>query len=233
MTIEQPIKGEAAQAAKRLSARPPADSPDTLGRAVARFFKGTSPRILMGLSAVMIGLRALHGPLHWTDFAVAGGIVAFWPVLEWLIHTQLLHFRPRKIGKWVIDPAFGREHREHHADPWNLDILFIPLRTYPIYFSILGGIYWATGGAPAVVTAAATYALFGLHYEWCHYLAHIRYRPRLRYYQRIVQKHRLHHFHNEKLWWGVSMTGGDWLLGTGPAPESAPRSPTTRMVYDL
>lgn len=216
----------------RIPARPPADSPDTLRAALKRFAKGRSPRILMGLSVMMLAARVFHGPLGWVDLVVAGAIIAFWPVMEWLIHTQLLHFKPRKIGKWTIDPAFGREHREHHADPWNLDILFIPFRTFPLYFAILGSLYWATGGAAAVVTAATIYALFGLHYEWCHYLAHIRYKPRLKYYQTIVQKHRWHHFHNESLWWGVSMTGGDWLLGTGPDPQSAPRSKTTRMVHE-
>ena len=54
--------------------------------------------------------------------------------------------------------------------------------------------------------------------------------PRRGYYQRLVKNHRRHHFKNERYWYGVTMLGGDRLLGTGPEPAAVPTSATARSL---
>ena len=61
-------------------------------------------------------------------------------------------------------------------------------------------------------------------------MAHVRWTPALSYYRRRQRMHRLHHFRNENLWWGVSTGIGDLVLGTAPDAADAPRSPT---VYNV
>jgi hypothetical protein len=53
---------------------------------------------------------------------------------------------------------------------------------------------------------------------------------RARCYQRLVKNHRRHHFKNERYWFGVTMLGGDRLLGTAPAAEAVATSPTARSL---
>jgi len=67
-----------------------------------------------------------------------------------------------------------------------------------------------------------------LTYEWTHPLIHSAYRPRHRYFRSIERAHRLHHFRNEHYWFGVTVNAADHLLGTFPAREDVPLSPTAR-----
>ena len=42
------------------------------------------------------------------------------PVIEWVIHVGILHWRPRRVGPVRVDSLLARKHREHHADPRDL-----------------------------------------------------------------------------------------------------------------
>jgi len=61
-----------------------------------------------------------------------------------------------------------------------------------------------------------------------HLLVHTRYRPRTALYRRLWRNHRLHHFKNERLWFGVTMLGGDRLLGTAADPAAVSARASTR-----
>ena len=76
------------------------------------------------------------------------------------------------------------------------------------------------------VTGLIGMTFFGLIYEWTHFLVHTSYRPRSRWFRRLWRNHRLHHFKNENYWFGVSMLGADYLLGTHPGKGDVETSST-------
>lgn len=205
----------------------PGDNPATAADAVATFLRQRSPQILVGAVAIAWSLRLVLGGWSYWDLLLPVLIVALWPLQEWLIHVFILHARPRG---WFWKAAIGlsaHEHHKHHADPWRLDLVFIPLGTYTTSLPLVVGFWWlVTPNAALWWTGVATYLSLALHYEWVHYLAHIRWCPPLRYYRRRVHLHRCHHFRNERLWWGVSMVGADRWLGTSADPQQVAMSPT-------
>jgi sterol desaturase/sphingolipid hydroxylase (fatty acid hydroxylase superfamily) len=80
------------------------------------------------------------------------------------------------------------------------------------------------------LTALVAHLSGALHYEAVHFGVHTRVTPKGRFYQRLWQNHRLHHFKNEKFWYGVTRLEGDRLLGTGPDPATVALSPTARTL---
>ena len=52
--------------------------------------------------------------------------VALFPVIEWVIHVFVLHWRPRRVGPVTVDTLLARKHRAHHADPRDIPLVFIP-----------------------------------------------------------------------------------------------------------
>ncbi|HVM98349.1 MAG TPA: hypothetical protein VMT89_18280, partial [Candidatus Acidoferrales bacterium] len=148
----------------------------TLADAGRVFIRFTSPRVLAITAAVAWMLKSVEGDWSRTDALVAGTILLLWPVQEWLLHVFVLHFRPFKLFGRTIDLLNAREHRKHHRDPWNLSLVFIP--TFVFFYSI--PVLWMVAHLAAPRSAVASIALavyftLSLHYEWAHYLAHIRY----------------------------------------------------------
>jgi hypothetical protein len=209
---------------------PPAALPDRLGRVFRLFAAQGSPRILVAALAVAVGARLALGAWSAWDLVVVAAIGALWPLQEWGIHVFILHAEPGR-GIARLDPRTPRLHRAHHLDPWQPDLIFIPRHTFLFTLPLLVGIYglllptWALA-----LTGIATHLALALHYEWVHLLVHTRYRPRTALYRRLWRNHRLHHFKNEKLWFGVTMLGGDRLLRTGPDPGAVATSPTCRTL---
>jgi len=207
--------------------------PTSLGAAARVFAAHWSPRLLAALALGLAAARLALGGFGWADAAAAALLLALWPLQEWAIHVFVLHFRPRSWRGHRIDFAVPRLHRAHHRDPWRLELVFIPLRVYLVVPLLLaGGLALARPVAPAAVTAAAGYFALALHYEWVHFLIHTRVRPRTRWYRRLWRNHRLHHFRSERHWFGVTMLGGDRLLGTAPDADRVPPSPTARALWE-
>jgi hypothetical protein len=205
----------------------PRDVPRTAGAAVRVFLSHSSPRALLLMLAAALAARiALGGWSAW-DALIVAAVLAWWPLNEWLIHVFMLHYRPRMLFGRRIDFHLPRTHRQHHADPWHLPRVFIPRHIFPLTLPIFLLIVLLSPDRGLALSFVAMYLLLGLHYEWCHYLAHIGWCPPLSYYQRRVREHRLHHFRNENYWWGVSMGLADRLLGTAPDPAQVDRSGTT------
>ena len=208
-----------------------ADTPDTFASAFAFFIRHASPRILVtALSAAMVA-RIAAGVFSLWDLVPPLVVLAYWPLNEWLIHVFILHAKPRRIGRWTLDPAVPRKHRAHHRDPWNLQILFIPLQSFVYSLPLLVALCFLLAPTrPLALTVLVAYLALALHYEWVHFIAHTRYAPRSARYQRLVRNHRLHHFKNEHYWFGVSMLGADRPLHTSPDPETTERSETARTL---
>ena len=207
------------------------ESPATLVDAFRRFFDFLSPRVVATACAIVVPARLALGDWTVWDAAIVFGLVAFWPLQEWLIHVFILHYRPITVLGRTIDFAVPRSHRRHHRDPWNIDILFIPSHVF-LYAIPLQLVLWI-GLAPTLplaFTGLATFFVLTLHYEWVHYLVHTRYRPKSWLYDRLWRNHRLHHCKNEHYWFGVTMLSGDRLMRTAPSVGDVPTSRTCRTL---
>jgi 4-hydroxysphinganine ceramide fatty acyl 2-hydroxylase len=133
-------------------------------------------------------------------FGALGGVGCF-ALLEYLGHRVLYH-------RW-----FPRAHARHHADPGNLDHVFLPVG--------------AVAGAVAAIAAVAAVlprveappfadgALVALlWYEWMHFLAHVPDVPKTAFGVALKRYHLLHHHLDEHLWFGITNPLGDMLFGT-------------------
>jgi len=190
------------------------------------------------IAAVLVGAltaRIVIGDWQWTDALVPVAMVAVFPFFEWVVHVVILHWRPRAVGVMRVDPLLARKHREHHADPRRVDLIFIPWRAQ----------LWVQPGSIAIallafprpalgLTFLSFLAVLGLAYEWTHYLVHTDYKPRSAAYRAVWRNHRLHHFKNERYWFTVTSAGtADRVLGTYPDPATVPTSPTAKNLHAL
>lgn len=216
-----------------------ADNPESPRAIALHFWSLPSGRLLVLLAAGAVVLRGVAGDFGWTDAAIVVGILAAWPFVEWVIHVAWLHLKPValprwRIGRWSLperfDPYVARKHRAHHRDPWKLDHVMIPLHTYLYSIPLNLTLWLSVFDAPQALSALTTITLLGLHYEVVHLMAHCRYKPRSRYYQRLWRNHRLHHCKSEKHWLGVTLLLGDRVLGTGGHPSEVPTSATCRTL---
>jgi hypothetical protein len=207
------------------------DSPRTLPEALSVFLRHGSPRIVIAALLVAIAARLAVGGWSLWDLLPITGILACWPIQEWLIHVYILHYRPVTVFGRRLDFRVPRKHREHHRAPWEIDILFIPMHSFLYALPLLVLLWFAlTPSTPLALTGIVAHLALTLHYEWVHYLVHTRYQPTSAHYQRLWRNHRLHHFKNEHYWMGVTMTSGDRLFGTDPAVKDVQTSPTCRTL---
>jgi hypothetical protein len=223
----------AASESARTAAPGLASSPRTLREALPVFLRHGSPRILIA-SLLAFGALRLHLG-HWTpwDLMPVAAVFAYWPIQEWLIHVFILHFKPVHVLGRTIDPRVPRKHREHHRNPWNYEILFIPMHSFLYSLPINVLVWYLVTPTPALAaTGVVTVVVLSLHYEWVHFLVHTRVTPRSRFYQRLWRNHRLHHFKNERYWFGVTRLEADAWLGTAPDPDAVPVSETARTIVE-
>jgi uncharacterized membrane protein len=201
-----------------------------LGAARA-FFGFVSPRLLAPVTVAAVAVRVALGGWSWVDAVIPLAVLAFEPFTEWLIHVFILHFRPKTVGGHAIDPLVSRKHRAHHRDPRDAVLVFVPT---PVLIGALIGVVVLYSLAfrsarPAATAIAASLIMLSV-YEWTHFLIHSSYRPRHGPYRAIWRAHRLHHFRNERYWFGVTMHLGDRVLRTYPAKEAVPPSATARTL---
>ncbi len=201
----------------------------SVGAAWRAFVSHRPPRILVAFTGALLGLRLRMGAPSVWDLAMVAALVAMHPFVEWIIHVYVLHFRPRRLGRQTFDFRVARYHRNHHRDPWDMRWVFMPMPQAAIGLSVqmlIMGAFMPTW--PLRLTAWVVQATLGLLYEWVHFLTHTTYRPRTAWYRRVRHYHRLHHFKNERYWYGVSMHLGDLVLQTRPDRTSVPTSKTAR-----
>jgi sterol desaturase/sphingolipid hydroxylase (fatty acid hydroxylase superfamily) len=197
--------------------------------------QGSAPLLGLTLVAAVI-LRVLLGHFDWRDPIVLAGLMACTPAVEWLIHVYVLHARPLEMLGRRVDLLAAREHRAHHRSPSVLSGVLIPAYALPIFFAQIAltvwlvsfPIHWIFGGDRLAHAATALLGALAIlaAYEWSHFLIHTPYRPRGRYYRAIWRGHRLHHFKNERYWFGVTSTVADRLLGTAPDQAAVAKSGT-------
>lgn len=201
----------------------------SLTQALALFLRFPSPRILLVMVLLSLGLRLALGDPRPSELLIPALLLLVHPFTEWTIHVVLLHLRPRRVLGFTLDPVASREHRKHHRDPSDLPLVFIPLPTLLASIPLVVLAAWLlTPDLPRAATALLSTSLIGLGYEWIHYVCHAPYTPKSAFLRSRVRHHRLHHYKNEAYWFGVTLHLGDRLLGTLPEAEAVPRSPTAR-----
>ena len=207
----------------------------SLRDAFAEFIRHPSPWIMTAFLAIALVARVWLGGWGLADLLVPVVMVASFPLVEWLIHVFVLHWRPKRLGPVTIDPLVARKHREHHRDPRDIPLIFIPwqvLIAVVIAAVIVGMFVFAS--VERGLTFLVVLPAIGLVYEWTHYLIHSDYRPRHAFYRRLWSNHRFHHYRNEHYWFAVTTAGTvDRLLRTDPDPDTVEKSPTAKDLHAL
>jgi hypothetical protein len=212
----------------------PANRKDfTLADAGRQFRKHPSPWMIDATLVAALAARITVGDWQITDALVSASMLVIFPFVEWAIHVFILHWRPRRIGKLIVDPLLASKHRQHHADPRIPALVFIPAKALP--WILAGAVAIAVLAFPRVglgLTFLTVAMAIGLGYEWTHHLIHTDYKPKTSVYHAIWRNHRLHHFKNEHYWFTITTSGtADRVLGTCPDPATVPTSPTAKNLH--
>jgi sterol desaturase/sphingolipid hydroxylase (fatty acid hydroxylase superfamily) len=217
------------------------EGPVRLADCLRAFLRQPSPPYLLSAVAVALALRIAQADWSWRDAAIAVALLAATPFVEWTIHVYLLHSPPIRFRGRRLEMLTAREHRAHHEAPGVLNGVLLPVYGVLVFLAMIALVNWllsfpiglALGGPPlpyATTGVLVSYSILAA-YEWTHFLIHAPYKPRGRYYKAIWRNHRLHHFKNERYWFGVTSTIGDRVIGTLPDQRSVPRSATARSLH--
>jgi hypothetical protein len=205
----------------------------TLAQARRRFAGHASPWILAAFLATALIGRVAVGDFRLSDLILVPIMLAVFPFFEWVLHVCVLHWRPRRIAGITIDPMVARKHRWHHANPRDIDNLFIPWQAFVTLlpaFTAIGLLAMPRLGLGLTFIAVA--GALGLGYEWVHFLIHTDYVPKTVLYKAVWRNHRLHHYRNEHYWFTVTTTGtADRVLGTYRDPREVDPSPTAKALH--
>jgi hypothetical protein len=195
----------------------------TLPAAARRFLSHPRPPVLLATVGGLAALRAARGRPTWRDARAAGLCLLAQPFVEHAVHRWMLHSEPTTPLTRACYRYQGWGHAQHHADPTNLDTMFMTPTDV-----LGGGMVAATvalAGSPAAATTALCVGLGTLAYDWSHFLIHSAYQPRSGLFRQVKRNHRLHHFRNERYWLGVTSPVADILLRTSPDRDAVPVSP--------
>ncbi|MGY2007112.1 sterol desaturase family protein [Nocardia gipuzkoensis] len=205
----------------------------TLGQAFEEFRRHPSPWMIGTTLVGAVIARIAVGDWQPTDLLVPAVMLAMFPVFEWIVHVTVLHWRPRRLGPIALDSELARKHREHHVDPRDIPLIFIPAKTLSVLVVVLLALaLFAFPRLGLGLTFLITITLLGLGYEWTHYLVHTDYKPKGSLYRAVWRNHRHHHYKNEHYWFTVTSSGtADRLFGTYPDPATTETSPTARNLH--
>lgn len=211
----------------------PARKQFTLPDAGREFWRHPSPWMILATLVVASGARIALGDWQITDALVPVAMLAAFPFFEWLVHVCILHWRPRQLGVLRLDPLLARKHREHHVDPRDIALIFIPWQALLWVLPVALAIALLAFPRTALGLTFLTFlTVLGLCYEWCHYLVHTDYKPKTAVFRAVWRNHRQHHFKNEHYWFTVTSAGtADRVLGTYPDPATVATSPTAKNLH--
>lgn len=152
------------------------------------------------------------------------GLVAYM-FTEYATHRFLFHLKTPKNPLFL--KFLKRLHYDHHKDPDDLKLLFLPL-WYTIPNFIVVALIFYTIESTIVGTSAFLMGIIVmlLIYEWKHYVAHRPIKPITRFGKWVKKLHLLHHFKNENYWYGVSTPFVDALFGTLKDEKKVEKSKT-------
>ena len=195
---------------------------------IAAFFRHGSNALLF---AAIVALAAAFASrlLAFNVWATVFGALIFF-VSEYGTHRLLFHAPPS--GHPALQRLQHRIHYDHHVDPGRLDLLFLPPWFVIPVSALYAGIYIAVTHSAATSAALMLGNLAAmLYYEWVHYVAHIPYVPITPFGRWMKKYHLLHHYLNERLWFGVTNPVLDVASRTYMRASDAERSTRTRVLY--
>lgn len=205
----------------------------TLGDAIREYVGHPSVWMIAAALVAALSARLYIGSWRWADLLVPAAMLALFPFFEWVVHVCVLHWRPRTLAGVTVDPLLARMHREHHVDPREIPLIFIPWKS--LLWVIPSAVAIAVFAFPSIgvgLTFLVFLTVLGLGYEWCHYLIHSDYKPKSTVYRAIWRNHRHHHYKNEHYWFTVTTTGtADRVLRTYPDPADVTASPTAKNLH--
>ncbi len=197
---------------------------------LACFARHRSAQLLLG-GAVVVGATRLLlagaapsavGSPGRVDLLVVVVSIALIGVVEWFAHRVLFHAPEESRRSRLL--RTGASHRRHHVEPTDLAWVLLARRgaaMLMVAVAILAAAWsvptaLAAGAAPLgpALTAVAVGWLAIANYEWTHLLLHSSYRPRTSYYRRLARNHRIHHFRNADVLFGISSNLGDRVFAT-------------------
>ena len=144
---------------------------------------------------------------------VLGGL-AFWTLLEYVLHRWVFHFRPDPRSELQRDVSF-LIHGVHHDWPYDPDRLVMPPVVAVVIALAIGFPMRAALGptwfAPAFAGLLAGY----LWYDLTHYATH-HLKPRTALGEMQRRNHMVHHFKHPDQLYGVTTPLWDFVFGTWP-----------------
>ncbi|MEV0343253.1 sterol desaturase family protein [Nocardia sp. NPDC050713] len=205
----------------------------TLGDAFHEFLRHPSPWMIGTALVLALVARILVGDWQLSDALLPLVMLAVFPAFEWVVHVIVLHWRPKRLGPIALDSELARKHRQHHVDPRNIPLIFIPTRSLAfVMVALLAITAFAFPRLGLGLTFLLTITVLGLGYEWTHYLIHTDYKPKRALYRAVWRNHRHHHYKNEHFWFTVTSSGtADRIFGTYPDPSEVDTSPTARNLH--
>lgn len=160
----------------------------------------------------------------WIAFIIG---MATYAMSEYLIHRFLFHMKT-PTNPFLLK-MIKRLHFDHHVDPNNLKLLFLPLWfSLPGFFIYSFVFYLITVNIQLTIAFLAGVIVYFMYYEWKHYIAHKPIQPRTELGRRIKKAHLWHHFKNENYWFGVTHTSIDKTFGTYKDQKQVEKSETAR-----
>ena len=148
--------------------------------------------------------------------ALLGGL-AFWTLLEYVLHRWVFHFTPNPNSELSKDVHF-LIHGVHHDWPHDPDRLVMPPVMSALLAIVLGyPIFLAVGPRffdPFFAGLVAGY----IWYDMTHYAVH-HMKPRTEAGAKLRKHHFLHHFKTPKARYGVSTPLWDVVFGTLPRED--------------
>jgi hypothetical protein len=207
----------------------------SLSDAAREFWRHPSPWIIAATLVAALSARIVVGEWHVADALLPVLLLAGFPFFEWMVHVVVLHWRPRHLGPVTIDSLLARKHREHHVDPRQVALIFIPWPAMLWVIPLLAGIALVLFPSMGLgLSYLVCVGVLGLGYEWCHYLIHSDYKPKSASYRAMWKNHRQHHYKNEHYWFTVTSAGtADRVFGTRPDYASVDTSPTAKNLHGV
>ncbi|MEA2720872.1 MAG: hypothetical protein QOJ39_2736 [Candidatus Eremiobacteraeota bacterium] len=198
---------------------------------VASFWRHGSNTVLLVIAIALIVLFAMHALAFAPAslIAVAIGALVFF-VSEYTTHRFMLHAAPQKNA--FLLKLQHRLHYDHHVNPAELGLLFLPVWFVIPVAALTLAIYLAVTRDWSTSTALLLGSVLGLlWYEWVHYVAHIPFVPKTPFGRWIKKYHLWHHFKNERMWFGVTNPSMDFIGRSYARVDDVDRSGTTRVLF--
>lgn len=183
--------------------------------------------LIMGVLFLSVTIYTVLFLLHISTWiAIAIGIVTY-ATSEYVVHRFLFHMKAPRHPFFL--KLLRRLHYDHHVDPNNVKLLFLPLWFSIPAFLLYSFIFYKFAESIQLTLAFAAGLLgYFLFYEWKHYVAHKPIAPKTFLGKEMKRHHLLHHFKNENYWFGVTHSTYDKAFGTYPDNRSVEKSPTAK-----